>query len=74
MNMPAGCSMRQDHGGDVRFNATDNTAAALVSERARATLIGMNDFVTKPIDPARLRAALLRVLGSPQDTTPTPLA
>ena len=26
MNTPAGCSMRQDHGGDVRFNATDNTA------------------------------------------------
>jgi len=25
MNTPAGCSMRQDPGGDVRFNATDNT-------------------------------------------------
>ncbi len=50
------------------------TAAALVSERERAAAIGMNDFVTKPIDPLRLRAALLRVLGSPQDTTPTPLA
>ena len=50
------------------------TAAALVSERERAAVIGMNDFVTKPIDPLRLRAALLRVLGSPQDTTPTPLA
>jgi PAS domain S-box-containing protein len=49
------------------------TAAALVSERERAAAIGMNDFVTKPIDPLRLRAVLLRVLGSPQDTTPSPL-
>ena len=50
------------------------TAAALVSERERASLIGMNDFVTKPIDPLRLRAVLLRALGGPADTTPTPLA
>ena len=38
------------------------TAAALVSERERALAIGMADFVTKPIEPPRLHAALLRVL------------
>ena len=38
------------------------TAAALVSERERAAAHGMNDFLTKPIDPPRLHAALLRAL------------
>ncbi|WP_088280348.1 PAS domain S-box protein [Ideonella sp. A 288] len=39
------------------------TAAALVSERERALAIGMNDFVTKPIESDRLRQALRRVLS-----------
>jgi CheY-like chemotaxis protein len=38
------------------------TAAALVSERERAMASGMNDFLTKPIDPERLLAALRRLL------------
>ena len=40
------------------------TAAALVSERQHAADVGMNDFLTKPVDPLRLRAALLRALGA----------
>jgi CheY-like chemotaxis protein len=40
------------------------TAAALVSERELALVSGMNDFITKPIDPDRLLEALLRVLAS----------
>jgi PAS domain S-box-containing protein len=38
------------------------TAAALTSERERATEIGMNDFLTKPIDGNKLRTTLQRVL------------
>jgi len=38
------------------------TAAALTSERERATEIGMNDFLTKPIDANKLRTTLQRVL------------
>jgi PAS domain S-box-containing protein len=39
------------------------TAAALVSEREAALDAGMNDFVTKPVDPDRLRAAVARHLA-----------
>jgi CheY-like chemotaxis protein len=38
------------------------TAAALVSERQQALQVGMNDFVTKPIDPQLLLRALVRWL------------
>ncbi len=36
------------------------TAAAMVHEREQAHAAGMDDFLTKPIDPERLRAALAR--------------
>jgi PAS domain S-box-containing protein len=42
------------------------TAAALVSEREQALAAGMNEFVTKPIDPGRLRATLTRVINASQ--------
>lgn len=38
------------------------TAAALVSERQQALQAGMNDFVTKPIDPQQLLRALATAL------------
>ncbi len=42
------------------------TAAALVSERDQALAAGMNDFLTKPIDAARLRRTLARHLRRAQ--------
>ena len=40
------------------------TAAALVSERDEAMAAGMNDFLTKPIDAARMRQVLVQHCGN----------
>ncbi|CAN5151587.1 hypothetical protein BH11PSE10_BH11PSE10_07990 [soil metagenome] len=39
------------------------TAAALISERDEALAVGMNEFLTKPIDAPKLRQALVRLIG-----------
>ncbi len=39
------------------------TAAVLVSERDEALRAGMCDFLTKPVDPARMRQTLVRWVG-----------
>jgi PAS domain S-box-containing protein len=65
--------LRQHHGAD-QLPVIALTAAALVSERTHALAIGMNDFLTKPIDPTRLQAALLRALADPAPATPGPAA
>jgi CheY-like chemotaxis protein/anti-sigma regulatory factor (Ser/Thr protein kinase) len=41
------------------------TAAALVTERDEALRVGMNDFLTKPIDMDKLHASLLRWCTAP---------
>ena len=50
------------------------TAGALVSERAQALQHGMTDFLTKPIDPDRLQAALLRALAGRQPPAEGPVS
>jgi PAS domain S-box-containing protein len=50
------------HYSPVQLPIVALTAAALVSERDRALAGGMNDFLTKPIDPSLLRRSLVRWL------------
>jgi signal transduction histidine kinase/CheY-like chemotaxis protein len=40
------------------------TAHAMVQERDRCKALGMDDYITKPIDPAQLYATLTRWIGS----------
>ena len=49
---------------DIPIIAT--TAHAMVEERERCLAAGMNDHVSKPIDPQKLYAALGRWLGKPE--------
>ena len=44
------------------------TAAALVTERDEALHAGMDDFLTKPIDPEKLKASLLRSCAARDQT------
>ena len=55
--------IRQDP-ATARLPVIALTAAAMVSERQQALEVGMDDFLTKPIDADRLRAALQRWIGA----------
>jgi len=55
-------ALRQQHSAQ-RLPVIALTAAALLSERRQALASGMTDFVSKPIEPKRLREALLRALA-----------
>ena len=55
--------IRQLDGGQ-RIPVVALTANAFVEDEARCREAGMNDFVSKPVDPDRLYQALLKWLGS----------
>ncbi|HET7866268.1 MAG TPA: response regulator, partial [Burkholderiaceae bacterium] len=55
-------ALRRRYGAD-ELPVLGLTAAALVEEREAGLAAGMNDFLTKPIEPDRLRAALSRWCG-----------
>ncbi len=77
--MEATRSIRErSEGAAIPIIAT--TANATVEERQRCLVIGMNDFVTKPVDPDELFQVLSRWLDvhrdrvTPEETTPAPSA
>ncbi|MGO4342135.1 response regulator [Pedococcus sp. 2YAF34] len=56
---------REDAGARVPIVAM--TAAAIAGERERCLLAGMDDFLTKPVDVALLRATLARWVPQPEE-------
>ncbi|MEI5676603.1 MULTISPECIES: response regulator [unclassified Nocardioides] len=70
--------LRETEGGQgTRVPVIAMTAAAVEGERERCLEAGMDDFLTKPVDPAALGAVLARWLdpgppGSPDSPAPTP--
>jgi len=66
MNGHAAVRALREHFDAATLPVIALTAAALVSERDEALAAGMNDFLTKPIDPRRLRQVLARHLKRAQ--------
>lgn len=49
------------------------TASAMPGDQQRCFDVGMNDYLTKPIDPVRLHETLQRWIGRPGPAQPAPL-
>ncbi len=46
------------------------TANTMDGDREKSLSVGMNDYITKPIDPGKLYRVLVRLLGLPEDAGP----
>ena len=63
----------RENGGGHRIPVIAMTAAAIEGERERCLAAGMDDYLTKPVDPAALATTLSHWLeGTAVDDTPAP--
>ncbi|MCW2853626.1 MAG: sensor hybrid histidine kinase, partial [Nocardioides sp.] len=63
-------TLRGREGGERRIPVIAMTAAAIDGERERCLDAGMDDFLTKPVDPAALAHTLLRWTGGVPEEAP----
>jgi signal transduction histidine kinase/DNA-binding response OmpR family regulator len=67
-------AIRSRDAGGPRVPIVAMTAAAIAGERDKCLAAGMDDFLTKPLDPSRLEATLRHWLtGSPDGAGPDPV-
>ena len=64
--------VRASEPGDTRVPIIAMTASALEGERERCLAAGMDDFLTKPVDSARLHRVVQRWADGGVSTAPTP--
>ena len=63
-------ALREREGAGRRTPVIAMTATAVEGERARCLDAGMDDYLTKPVDPAALADALARWTGKPHEEAP----